>query len=118
METKQIAALATAIAAARAFDYAGNYGRGVFRYEVSVREVDGVVTLTAICNAQITEKRALAELDAVWVALVAQVGDDAPRFKQKFVGGKRVWRGGWWHMGRFITERFSRGLELRPVVTA
>lgn len=116
MDTKQIAALATEIAASRAFDYAGNYGRGTFRFQVTVSHTDTQVTLRAVTNAQITEKRAADELNAVWTALVEALGESAKLCKvQRTADGKKIGRGGFWHMSRFCTESFWRGLELKPV---
>jgi hypothetical protein len=116
METKQIAALATDIATARAFDYAGNFGRGTFRFEVKASCTDTSVTLRAVTNARITEKQAQAELTAVWDALIVAMGDSAKLYKvKKTVDGKRVGRGGFWHMSRFCTDSFWRGMELKEV---
>jgi hypothetical protein len=116
METKQIAALASEIAAARAFDYAGNFGRGTFRFQVKVTHTDTQVTLRAVTNAQITEKQAAAELNAVWTALVEALGESAKLCKMvRPSAGRTVGRSGFWHMSRFCTESFWRGLELKQV---
>lgn len=112
--TTEIADLARSIAAARAFDYAGNFGRGTFRFEVEVTHNDNGVMLRAVTNARISEKQATTELNAVWNELVTALGDAAKPYKAKLAtGGKKVGRSGFWHMGHFCTQSFWRGIERR-----
>lgn len=118
MDTQQIAALANEIAAAHSFEYAGNFGRGTLRFQVQVIVSEAAVTLSAVTNAQISEKRAKEELAKVWGELVARLGDEASAYKKQTSGGYKVWRQGFWHMGRFCTSAFARGLEVRAEVSA
>jgi hypothetical protein len=103
---------ATEIAAGHAFTYAGNFGRGEFRYIVDVHVSGSDIYLTAACNAQISEKRAQAELAKVFEELKAHMlASDIPA-KHIRSHGFRVWRYGFWNMGHFCTEGFKRGLTL------
>lgn len=108
-----IATFARKTAAENAFDYAGNFGRGTFRYEIKVTLNDSGLTLSATTNAQISEEKAKEELSKVWEAVVSFVGSDANQFKTKFFNGKKIGRGGFYHMSRFCTESFYRGIEVR-----
>lgn len=115
MNLTQIAAIATEIAKSHAFDYAGNFGRGTFRFEVRVETREGALYLAAKCNAQISEKRAQEELSKVWQELRARVGVEV---LNQYVfatspKGNKVWRTGYWHMGHFCTDGFRRGIRAR-----
>lgn len=114
MNTTQIAALAKEIATAHAFEYAGNFGRGTFRYQVSVEHRGDALYLAAACNAQISEARAKEELAKVWGELAQRVGDEAlAQYVYAKSNGYKLWRYGFWNMGRFCTSGFRRGLRAK-----
>lgn len=108
------------IAALHAFSYAGDK----FRYEVKVTvsipnnylgvpdEAKAEVTLSAACNAYITEKRAQEELDKVWTALSHWILCEEIKALRIKVRNHYVWRRGFTNMGQFCTEAFSRGVRL------
>ncbi len=120
METnniQKVAELAKQIAEQNAFEYAGNYGRGVFKFCVHVDTRNDSITLSAKTNAQIKEKQAQEELTKVWVALIvavkaAGVVDGLLVTKHR---GRKVWRQGFVHMGHFDTTGFARGIEAKTV---
>lgn len=115
MNTTQIAALAAEIAESHAFEYAGNFGRGTFRFAVRVETGhEGALYLAANCNAQISEQRAQEELSKVWQALRARVGVEVlNQYVHATTRGHKVWRYGFWNMGRFCTEGFRRGIRVK-----
>lgn len=127
MSLNEIAKIARDIAAERAFDYAGNFGRGTFRFEVQARvdsssimgpgyDGPGSLMLTADCNAQIDKARAITELNAVWNELVKRI--DATGYATVTTRGHRLWSTGFWHMGHWSVTGYARGLQTKRTKAA
>jgi hypothetical protein len=112
MDSKQIAEAAAEIAARHAFKYASNHGTpDAFTFAVRVQLSGNDVLLFAACNAQISERRASAELRKVYGALKAVIlasGTEARFIKTR---GYAEWRAGFWNMGRFCTTDLVRGIK-------
>lgn len=110
-----VADKAREIAAKHSFTYDSNQGhKDAFTFAVSVRAdaTANTVYLSADCNAQISQKRAAAEMDKVWEELKVWVIEECIRAKVVKVRGHNMWRQGFWHMGRFDTTSWARGLRL------
>jgi hypothetical protein len=113
MDSKQLAAAAADIAAKYSFKYQSNQGTpDAFTFQVTVHEDDGAVYLHATCNAQITEKRAQAELLKVYTEVKAAViasGAPAKLIKRR---GFFVWRTTFGQNWQRYTDGFERGIRL------
>lgn len=111
----QTSQLAKDIAAANAFDYAGNFGKGTFRYQVQVVVVGNRINLIAECNAQINEDRARSELAKLWAALVDATTSAgiAANLSVPLQKGRKLWRVGFWNMGVFCTTGLARGVRAK-----
>jgi hypothetical protein len=109
-ETTLVAEIANACADAHAFEYAGNFGRGVFAHRVKVTVSENRVSLASACDAQISQKRALEILRTVERATVDAVIalPDAPKIFGVKTRGHRVTRAGFRNMGSFCTTAFVR----------
>lgn len=113
MDAVQIATAATEIAARHAFKYASNQGTlDAFTFAVKIKRTENDVLLFAECNAQISEKRASAELRKVYDALKAVILASGTRAKFIKTRGYAEWRTGFWHMGRFCTTDLVRGIRV------
>lgn len=115
MTIEQVAEAAKKIAAQNAFEYAGNYGRGTFRFEVLVDFRGDRVALWAKVNACISIERAREEMQKVWSALVAEIQESGSTggFVMPKHRGRYVWRTGFWNMGTFCTDGISRQIKIR-----
>ncbi len=114
---QETAKLAQEIAASMAFDYAGNYGRGTFRFEVTVRVSGNVISLHAVINACIRKERARKELEAVWLALKTELANRnvLNNFTLPVKRGKTRWLTGDFHMGCFHEDGLMRQLRVKAV---
>lgn len=111
MNIEQAAAVATEIAKRHAFEYAGNYGRGVFVHEVKVWADSDRLYFESGCNAKISQDKAREMLETVYREtadiLIAACATAFVLKQQK----RPRWRVGFWHMGTFHTNGFRRGLR-------
>lgn len=113
MDTTQIEAAADEIARRHAFDYAGNYGRGMFTHQVTARVDGDSLLLRSECNACVSAKLAKEQLAKVHADLCEWLkanGFAASRCVKS--RGCFVIRSGFWHMGRFDTSGFVRAYRL------
>lgn len=110
---EQIEIIANEIAAKHAFTYDSNQGtKDAFTFQVKVRRSAGDILLHADCNAQISQARAKAELLTVWNELKAAVVASGTPARVIKTRGYKEWRTGFWHMNRFDTCGFARGMRL------
>lgn len=112
---EQAEQIATEVAQASAFDYAGNYGRGTFRFAIDVRRSRDTITFSATVNAVIRKEQAREELKKFWDAFVARMTEQgiASQFVMPRTRGKLLHLQGMWHMGHFCIDGIARQIKTK-----